>query len=106
MLTIQHQPENDLLVFLFSGRLDTIASGPIAEEIGRKMDMIRDAAGNNPHRVVFDLNGVDYISSSFIRICVNTAKQSQPKGFSIINCNPFLKSTFKISGLDGILNVS
>ncbi|HNW72953.1 MAG: STAS domain-containing protein [Bacteroidales bacterium] len=106
MLTIQHQPENDLLVFLFSGRLDTVASGPIAEEIGRKIDKIREEAGNIPYRIVFDLNEVDYISSSFIRICVNTAKQSQLKGFSIIHCKPFLKSTFKISGLDEILNVS
>jgi anti-anti-sigma factor len=58
------------------------------------------------HPLVFDLRDVNYISSSFIRICVNTAKQIQKGKFSIIHCDPFIKKTFKIAGLDDLLNIS
>jgi len=57
-------------------------------------------------KINFDLKDVDYIASSFIRICVLTAKQLSEGNFSISNTNPMIKKVFKIAGLDEILKVS
>jgi len=57
-------------------------------------------------KVNFDLKDVDYIASSFIRICVATAKQLGEENFSISNTSPMIKKVFKIAGLHEILNVS
>ncbi len=57
-------------------------------------------------KVNFDLKDVDYIASSFIRICVTTAKQLGEGNFSISNTTPMIKKVFKVAGLHEILNVS
>ena len=92
----------------FTGRLDTIASLSIQDELTEKMNRIKgsvDPSSLFDGNVVFDMSGVNFIASSFIRICVTSAKQV-PKGkFSIVNCDPFLKKTFKIAGLDELLNI-
>ena len=49
---------------------------------------------------------VNYIASSFIRICVTVAKQVPRGNLTIVNCDPFLKKTFKIAGLDEIMIVT
>lgn len=92
----------------FTGRLDTNASASLNEEMTSKLITMQgsvDPSGLLDDKIIFDMNGVNYIASSFIRICVNTAKQVHKGNFSIINCDPFLKKTFKIAGLDDILNV-
>lgn len=56
--------------------------------------------------VIFDLKGVEYISSAFLRLCLSIAKGVKKGGFSIINTEPQVMKVFKIAGLDGILQVS
>lgn len=56
--------------------------------------------------VIFDLKGVEYISSAFLRLCLSAAKSVRKGGFSIINTEPQVMKVFKIAGLDGILRVS
>ncbi|MGA2822001.1 MAG: STAS domain-containing protein [Bacteroidales bacterium] len=57
-------------------------------------------------KINFDMKDVNFISSSFIRICLITFKQCQKENFAIINCDPFLKNFFKIARLDDLLDVS
>jgi len=40
-------------------------------------------------KIIFDLKDVDYILSSFIRVCVNVAKQAGAGQFSVVHCQPF-----------------
>ena len=96
------------LICTFTGRLDTNACLKIAEEIANKMTVLIDPATDLPtgYNIIFDLKEVNYISSSYIRICVNTAKKAEKGKFCIINSDPFIKKTFKIAGLDEMLNVS
>jgi anti-anti-sigma factor len=103
MVTFNYNPDDKVLTATFSGRLDTIAVMKLSEIIQIKLPM---TDGKSEEKIVFDLRDVDYISSSFIRICVNVAKQAAPGNFSIAHCQPFIKKTFKISGLDDILHVS
>jgi anti-anti-sigma factor len=92
----------------FTGRLDTNVCLKMVEGINLKLSEI-SAPGRETipgYNIVFDLKDVNYIASSFIRICVNTAKKAEKGNFSIINSDPFIKKTFKIAGLDDTLKVS
>ena len=103
MVAFTYNPDNQVLTAVFTGRLDTLAVQKMSEIIQVNLPM-KD--GKSEDKIIFDMGGVEYISSSFIRICVSVAKQAGPGQFSIANCQPFIKKTFKISGLDEILNVS
>jgi anti-anti-sigma factor len=82
--------------------MDALATPKLNEILESDPVLLSRNPGNE---LVFDLTEVDYIASSFIRLCVNYARQSGPGGFAITNCQPFVKKTFKISGLDEILNI-
>jgi anti-anti-sigma factor len=103
MVTFNYNNEDKILTATFVGRLDTIAVQKLSEVIQVNLPLKN---GKSEDKIVFNLLDVDYISSSFIRICVNVAKQAGPGQFSIVHCQPFIKKTFKISGLDDILNVT
>jgi anti-anti-sigma factor len=108
MLTFDYNSAEKVLTCHFTGRLDTNTSVTLCDEMCGKINSMK--GGDNPDtllddKIIFDMTGVNYIASSFIRICVNSAKQVHKGNFSIINCDPFLKKTFKIAGLDDLLNV-
>jgi anti-anti-sigma factor len=102
MLTFNYNSEVSIITLSFTGRMDFIAAGKVEEIMLNEPYMKNLKPGDN---IVFDLKEVDYIASSFIRICVSQAKKVGRSRFSITNCQPFVKKTFKISGLDDILNV-
>jgi anti-anti-sigma factor len=103
MVTFNYSLEGKLLTATFAGRLDTLAVQKLSEIIQVNLTAKEGTPGE---KIIFDLKDVDYISSSFIRICVAVAKQAGAGRFAIKHCQPFIKKTFKISGLDEILNVS
>lgn len=106
MLKTTYLNDENRLTCTFSGHI----SGAVCDELTAKLEVrlsqIKET-GIEPDqlRVTFDLGEVSYIASSYIRICMATAKKIKPGNFSIINSNPFIKKTFKIAGLDEILNV-
>jgi anti-anti-sigma factor len=102
MLTFNYNTEEKITTFAFTGRMDTQAVVSLNEIIGAE-EGLKDLKPED--KIVFDLKDVDYIASSFIRICVIYAKQASADCFSITNCQPFVKKTFKISGLDEVLNI-
>ena len=108
MLDFTHDSRENTLEFTFSGRLDTLASNVLAAEIGEKV--LRAKGSEDPEvlfpgRIVFNFEKVDFVSSAFLRICVGTAKSAESGHFSIRNCSPMLKKTFKIAGLDEVFNI-
>ena len=103
MVTFNYSPDQKEFRATFAGRLDTLAVQKLSEIIQINLPKNEGTSGE---KIIFDLKEVDYIASSFIRICVSVAKHAGANQFSIINCQPFIKKTFKISGLDEILNVS
>ncbi len=108
MLTFDYNAAEKVLTCHFTGRLDANTSVILCDEMCGKIHTMKGV--DDPEvllddSIIFDMTGVNYIASSFIRICVNAAKQVRKGNFSIINCDPFLKKTFKIAGLDDILNV-
>ena len=103
MLAFSYNPAEKAVTFTFVGKMDTLAIPRLNEMIDAEPLMTGHQPGD---RIIFDLKEVDYIASSFIRICVSHAKLAGAGNFSIINCQPMIKKTFKISGLDEVLNIS
>lgn len=89
----------------FFGKLDTDISGKLQPEIEEKIIRHFVPQSESRLKVVFDFSEVEFVTSSFIRLCVLYAKKVGKANFSIINSNPLIKKTFKIAGLDGELNL-
>ncbi len=101
-------PEERVLTCIFKGRLDTIISTQISAELESKYSSLNekeDSTALLDFGLVFDLKEVNFISSSFIRLCVAGKKKVKDGTFCILNSDPFIKKTFKIAGLDEILDV-
>jgi len=93
------------LICEFHGRLGADNALELTDTLQKVVDEYKSENKSNM-KVQFNLQDVNYIASSFIRICVSTAKQLNEGNFSISNTSPMIKKTFKIAGLDKILNVS
>jgi anti-anti-sigma factor len=108
MITFENKPPDHQLICRFPSRIDTVASATISEEMANQLESMKEPGETvlaASESIVFDLQDVTYISSSFIRICISTAKQTSKGNYSIIHCDPFIKKTFKIAGLDELLKV-
>ena len=103
MVTFNYNIEDKIITVAFTGRMDSLAVVKVNEIIETE-PVIKDWKPED--KIIFDLREVDYIASSFIRICVSTAKKAGAGRFSIAHCQPFVKKTFKISGLDDVLNIT
>ena len=109
MVNFDHYSREKHLICRFSGRLDTLICTNISEEIQNKLQELKQGQEEKDQleeKIDFDMKEVTFISSSFIRICLITFNHCRKGNFAIINCDPFLKKTFKIAGLDGLLSVS
>lgn len=109
MIKFDFNPAEKKVTCYLSGQLDTYTCTGISEEIQHKLNEFRLGLGENElpeHKVDFDMKEVTFISSSFIRICLVTYKSLKQGHFTISNCDPFMKKTFKIAGLDDLLKVS
>jgi len=80
----------------FEGRLDTARCAEIEADVRARV-----TSPSGP--VVFDLDRVDFVSSSFLRLCVYAYQQAGSHGFRIVNVGPFIKRVFKIAGFDSML---
>jgi len=108
MMDFDFNPEERVLTCIFKGRLDTILSNQLSAELDSKYISLsenEDINGLLDFSLVFDLKDVSFISSSFIRLCLAGKKRVRDGSFCILNSDPFIKKTFKIAGLDEILNV-
>ena len=85
-----------LLVVRFEGRMDTARCDEMSADV-------RAALAEPRRPVVFDLDGVDFVSSAFLRLCVYAFRQAGEHGFQIVNTGPLVKRVFKIAALDNML---
>ena len=95
---VKYTEEENKLICNFSGTLNTANCTKWEEEIYNKIDSADGV-------IVFDLNGVEYIASAFLRICVRVGKKVGADNFSIINVSPMIKKVFKMSGFDKFIKI-
>ncbi len=106
-VSFMFDPAAGIINCKFKGRMDTIRSNGAMEAFKKEFEsLVNSGVSAKELKISFDLSGVDYISSSFLRLCMSSAKNINQRNFSIINTGPEIMKVFKISGLDGILNVS
>lgn len=94
----QYTENEGILKCKFSGRLDTILSQTIDAELKTKIKP-------GIKEIIFDLSGVEYLSSSFLRICISTLRQTGKDHFSVINVTPSALKVFQIANLTEILQI-
>ncbi|MEI8188230.1 MAG: STAS domain-containing protein [candidate division NC10 bacterium] len=90
--------QSDRLTCTFPERMDTLACEKYQEQINQQVS-------RTGLPVTFDLSGVGYVASSFIRICMRAAQAVGRDHFDMINVAPEIKKVFKIAGLDQQLNI-
>jgi anti-anti-sigma factor len=91
--------EEGKLVCHFQGPLDTRTCQEIEAELLTK---VREA--QSP--VVFDLQGVEYVASTFLRLCLMVSKQVGRERFSVVNVHPFVKRVLMIANLSEFLDAA
>jgi len=95
----QYIENNGVLECHFSGRLDTLSSQTIDVELKALLNPgIKD--------VIFDLSNVEYLSSSFLRICISSLRHTGKDHFRVTNVTPTALMVFQIAGLTEVLQIS
>ena len=98
-MAYQDSIENGKLIYRFTGRMDTINCNEAEKGV-------LDGVEKHQGQVIFDLREVDYIASSFLRLCGKVVNQVKVGNFAIVNVAPPVKKVFKIVGLADRLNIS
>jgi anti-anti-sigma factor len=93
---VQSTQKNGKLVFQFLGRLDTAECARIEGEVLQKAQ-----ADGLP--VVFDLAGVQFVASAFLRLCLVVGQKVAGSRLTLVNVSPPIKKVFKIAGLDKLV---
>ena len=97
-MAISFAIENENLICAFSGRMDTVSCLEVNDDVETRIE-------KHNGKIVFDLGEVDYISSSFLRICTGAVISVKSENFSIISITPNIKKVFMIAGLADKLNI-
>ncbi len=97
-MNIKQTLEGTSLLLELEGRLDTSTSPELEEQINEKIDDITE--------LTFDFAGVDYISSSGLRVLLSAQKKMNAKGkMTVKNVNETVSEIFEITGFSEILNI-
>ena len=93
---IDKNMEGDTLTIKLTGRLDTTTSDSLEKELSLE----------NVKTLIFDLEKLEYISSSGLRILLSSQKQMNNKGKMIVkNISGNVKEVLDITGFSSILNI-
>ncbi|MBC8314795.1 MAG: STAS domain-containing protein [Bacteroidales bacterium] len=94
-MSLKTESNTDQVICHLSGRLDTIISQNLEPEINKYTDPGK--------KLIFDFSQVDYISSTFLRICLMKFKERGSEKFWIRHPKPDVKKVFMIAGLNRLL---
>ena len=90
--------EDNKLTVKVEGRLDTSTSPILEKELAELLA--------NAEELVFDLEGLEYLSSAGLRILLATQKKMTEKGgMKVINVNDVISEIFDITGFSDILTI-
>jgi anti-anti-sigma factor len=92
------EQKDGALNITFAGRMDTTECMFVEGDFKKTVDA-------HSGGIVFNMADVDYISSSFLRLCTYAAKKAGEGNFRITNVDPVIKKVFKISGMDTLFKV-
>ena len=95
-MTIKETKTGDALTVELEGRLDTTTSPELDAFLDKYYPIINE--------LIFDLKGLDYLSSSGLRVFLKAQKAMMNKGGVLIrNANRLVMGVFSVTGLDSLL---
>ena len=87
----------------FARRLDGHVCAAFEQELLHHITEFNNS--RDDAQIVFDLDGVIYISSVFLRICLIHLKTFGKDRFTIVNVSEEMRKAFHVSGFSEIMNV-
>lgn len=95
-MTIKETKTGDVLTVELEGRLDTITSPELDAFLDKYYPIVNE--------LIFDLKGLDYLSSSGLRVFLKARKAMMNKGGVLIrNANRLVMGVFSVTGFDSLL---
>ena len=106
MVDFEYNQAEPKLVCNIRGRMGTETNEPFLAKVTEKITESKSTLPNPADlKVSFDMRDVTYIASSFIRSCIVISRLVEAGSFDVVNASPVIKKTFKIAGLDELLQV-
>ncbi|MBR4455398.1 MAG: STAS domain-containing protein [Solobacterium sp.] len=97
-MEIKTTREGDSLTVALEGRLDTMTSPQLEEELTKSLDGVKD--------LTFDFAKLEYISSAGLRVLLSTQKHMMKTGeMRVINVNDTIMEIFNVTGFSDIMNI-
>jgi len=100
MIDISSRNEGDIMVVEIAGKLNTGAS-PEAEAY------VNDLIDEGATKILFNLEDLDFISSTGLRVILATGKKLTKLGGKLVLCSPnhTVSDVFKMSGFNQMFSV-
>ncbi len=97
-MVITKTTEENKLIVKVEGRLDTATAPELEQELNGAIDEAEE--------LVFDLEGLEYLSSAGLRILLASQKKMAAKGgMKVTNVNDVIMEIFEITGFSDILTI-
>ena len=97
-MTIEKKLDGSVLDIALQGRLDTTTSPQLEYELKTALDGVTE--------LIFDLAGLEYISSAGLRVLLSAQKTMNKQGsMTIRNVNSDVMDVFDVTGFVDILNI-
>ena len=97
-MVINKQRSGDTLTIAPEGRLDTVTSPELEKAVKGSLDGVTE--------LIFDLAGLEYISSAGLRVLLSSQKIMNGKGsMKVIHANEMIAEVFEITGFTDILTI-
>lgn len=96
-MDIKKECDNDTLIIKLAGRLDSLSSQQLENELNDLNDI---------KNIIFDLKDLNYVSSAGLRIFLKMQKYMKNKGkMKLINVCSLVKEVFDFTGFSDILTI-
>ncbi len=98
---LKHEVKGDILVVYLEGRLDVSVANEVEETLAELIDK------DDHKKVVLNMDGIEYMSSSGFRACISTLRKLNAKEGSLKMCNikPAVKRIFDVIELTSLFDI-
>ncbi len=97
-MDIKKRKENGALIIALEGKLDTTTAPALEKELETGLPEAKE--------LVFDLEGLEYISSAGLRILLSAQKRMGTNGSMVVrHVNELVMEVFEVTGFTEILTI-
>ena len=97
-MEINKNLDGDALELKIIGRLDTTTAPALEAEVKNSLEGLKS--------IVFDLEGLEYISSAGLRVLLSAQKSMNKQGtMKLVNVNEVVMEVFEITGFVDVLTI-